>query len=544
MSEHYPDPDGNGALHQTAPYHLSSSNADEIRLDASEQQLLASLTAYNALGIDLDNELDIGLDNGLSDIFNNGNVAGEETNRSALDQLQIIADVEGVDGTNDLSEQGTGVQHYSPQKNSNQDFTEAAVETIDLTGEDSLNSRNQPGPARTPVRRKLFTNNPMTPRKTSTGAILTTPSITNDTTNYPLNRKRHRPDSESPSPAFRVQKNRALNGQLRKRSFINPQSLPRKQYTTAVEQLNDGNLWATSGAVNDATLLTPQTAMTYHYMDPPPQQYLQGQNQVFNHNSLQQGTSNMHHNPYTRSAPQPYSQNQVPAVNGNPISPGTSFVQPGSYLISALQPRPQVLPANINHNPFQEDNSGTQGNDEVPHTPRLFSMTAPFRWEKWNEADYKDLSNAIDKTFDYRAFAAATGRFTAEEVQYVLRAAVLRPLRLIKEKYRGEDGMRELAKYFRTHGEPIRRWCLGDTQWTTRGQLMGIKDGHVLVALEAGQNPYPKQSKEGVAMIPMEAIIRNPMDLEYLDETLSDEDKQVMKEWVQKLEAGQPLQAE
>lgn len=201
--------------------------------------------------------------------------------------------------------------------------------------------------------------------------------------------------------------------------------------------------------------------------------------------------------------------------------------------VNGRQPIPQRQRPAVNGAVQQGSTDGVHPN----HPSR--SVKPPLKWQEWQANDYLALSKALERSFDFIGFTAARGRFTEEDVRRMVRASVTRPLRLLGEKRRIESGMRELAKYFDTHDKEIRTWCSGveDGRWRVRGQLREIKDRHVLVAFETGQDVYGMQIEEGIVMIPTSVIVKSREDLQYLADTLSAEDKATFRAWIEILKA-------
>lgn len=189
--------------------------------------------------------------------------------------------------------------------------------------------------------------------------------------------------------------------------------------------------------------------------------------------------------------------------------------------------------------------------------PSVFSPK-PFIWEPWSEKDYLFFSEAVVESFDSTQFAKDLSSrpghriVPTEEVSYMLRAAVARPLRLLKAARQcGEQGMKEIAAYFQEHGTEIRWWGSGRV---IRGVFRGLEERGIVLALAT--TPFGKVEQDAKRAAGIDLVIDAQRreanislrllcedDIDYLQSIFSENDAEVFDEWMQEL-AAEPAAVE
>lgn len=184
--------------------------------------------------------------------------------------------------------------------------------------------------------------------------------------------------------------------------------------------------------------------------------------------------------------------------------------------------------------------------ENVLHDPTVFSPK-PFSWDEWTPKDYLALSTFLEASFDANEFARTLSnldghrRVTTEEVNWMLRAVVTRPLRLAEcSRRRGKEGMAELRECVEKYGTEIRVWSEGRTK--VRGEFLGLKDHGVVIALATTKfgkieqdlaNRFSEglvvQKGSGQANLSLKRLRRQ--DREYLETILSRKDLKVFRRW-------------
>lgn len=186
----------------------------------------------------------------------------------------------------------------------------------------------------------------------------------------------------------------------------------------------------------------------------------------------------------------------------------------------------------------------------VYHDPSIFSAK-PFKWDEWSPKDYLALATVLENNFDATGFAMDLSNIeghrivTTEEANWMLRAVVTRPLRLAEcAKQRGENGMQELQEYVEKHGTVIRSWGVGEAR--VKGEFLGLDDYGVVIALATTKFGQAEQDaatilnegltiemSSGRANVGLKKL--SPKDMKYLRETVSDNDRVVLGEWLREI---------